>query len=108
MTVRLEINEISRESWKSKDGKERSALRLVGIDKDDKAPSRFTGEIIVEVGDDQKELVETRLRRDMRVDIELISGRVFGTQYSYRGRIVPESLPDGKTATGKAAAAAGV
>lgn len=105
MTVRLEINEISRESWKSKDGKDRSALRLVGIDKDDKAPSRFTGEIIVEVGDDQADLVNTRLRRDMRVDIELVSGRVFGTQYSYRGRIVPESIPDGQTAKGPVKAA---
>ena len=98
MTVRLEINEISRESWKSKDGKDRSALRLVGIDKDDKAPSRFTGEIIVEVGEDQTDLVNSRLRRDMRVHIELISGRVFGIQYSYRGRFVPESIPDGQTA----------
>lgn len=64
MTVHLEINEISRESWRSKDGKDSSALRLVGIEKDDKAPSRFTGEIIVEVGDDQTEPVNSRLRRD--------------------------------------------
>ena len=94
MTTLLEVNEIKTESFKGKDGTDKTALRLVCIDKDNKATTRYQGDLVVEVPKDQVELVSSRLRRDMRIEVELTGCRVFGTQLSYQGRIVPDSIPD--------------